>query len=182
MFTNRKTALLAIVALVSSVLIAGTGGAIAGGLIGTSQIKDSAVTSPKIKNKTIKTADIAPAARGAQSVQYRADGAVFDTANSTAVTLPGAWTTAKLGRGTWSVQLLRGGADPALFSLGQSANAGEGTADGFYLFIDGETAVVLVNAPSYSVIDDIVVTQTFATQVKTAAVSARVETGPVTGR
>lgn len=181
MFTNRKTALLAIVALVSSVLIAGTGGAIAGGLIGTNQIKDSAVTSPKIKDKTIKTTDLAPAARGAQVVQYRADGAIFDTADSTVVTLPGTWNEAKLGKGTWSVQLLRGGSEPILFSLGQSANAGEGTGDGFYLLVSGGTATVRVNAPSYSVIDHILITQTRTTQVKSATLSARARSGPVTG-
>lgn len=51
--------LISVLALV--VVVTGAGAAYAAATIGTAQLKNNAVTSPKIKNGTITTADLAPA-------------------------------------------------------------------------------------------------------------------------
>lgn len=160
---SKPSVVVAIAILISGLLIGGTGGAIAAGKIGTGQLKNNAVTSPKIKNKTVKTMDLAPSARGAKVIQYIADGAVFNGADTTAVDLPGTWNVAKLANSTWSVTLVRNGPPSYLFPLGQAANAGESSANGFYIFVNGGTATVLINGSSYGSIDEIRINRTIST-------------------
>jgi hypothetical protein len=168
-----STSPLAITGICVALLIGGTGGAIAAGQIGTNDIRNgavttaklhkNAVTSHKIHNRSVKTADLAPSARGAKVVQYIASGALLDTQNSLTVQLPGTdWTAEKIAKSSWSVELVRN-SGPILFVLGNSAPAGEGTADGFYVTIDSGVASVFVNAPSYSLIDTVRVTRTIST-------------------
>ncbi|WP_134739278.1 hypothetical protein [Nocardioides sp. 503] len=48
--------------LCGAVLLAGSGGAVAGSMITGAQIKDGTVTSADVKNKTVKPADLSPTA------------------------------------------------------------------------------------------------------------------------
>src|SRR6476619_593211 len=162
----------AVALLAAALVIGGTGGAIASGQIGTNDIRNgavttpklhnNAVTSPKIHNGSVTNADLALDARGAKVVQYVSSGALFDSQDSVTVQLPGTWTAAKLAKSTWSVGLARD-SGPTLFMLSQSANAGEGTADGFWLAGNGSGVVsVLINAPSYNSINTIRITRTIS--------------------
>lgn len=167
---SKRFPALAIAVLAAGLLIGGTGGAVAHGLIGTNDIKNNAVTSPKIKNGAVKTADLASRARGAKVTQYVVSGALLDSQDSVNVTLPGTWTAARLGNSTWTVELVRNSGH--LFMVGNSAPAGEGTSDGFYITVnDGGVATVFVNAPSYGSIDTIRVTRTARTSVSGAVVA-----------
>lgn len=166
---SKRFPTLAIAVLTAGLLIGGTGGAVAHGLIGTNDIKNRAVTSPKIKNGTVQTADLARRARGAKVTQYVVSGALLDSQNGVSVTLPGTWTAAKVGNSSWSVSLVRNSGN--LFMVGNSAPAGEGTGDGFYISFSGGVATVIVNAPSYAAIDTIRVTRTTRTSVSGAVVA-----------
>jgi hypothetical protein len=162
----------AVAIIFTGLLIGGAGGAIAAGQIGTAQIKDGAVTtrkldngavtSKKIRNSSITFADLAASAKGAKVVQYIANGALFDTQDTAVVVLPGTWNATSLGNSSWSVQLLRN-SPTVLFSLGQSAPAGESTANGFYISVNAGTASVSINASSYGFIDTIRITRTIIT-------------------
>jgi hypothetical protein len=169
---SKRFPVLAIAVLAAGLLIGGTGGAVAADLIGTNDIKKNAVTSPKIKNGAVKTVDLALRARGAKVTQYVVSGALLDSQNGVNVTLPGTWTAAQLGNSTWTVELVRNSGE--VFMVGNSAPAGEGTSDGFYLTVSGGVTTVVVNAPSYGVIDTVRVTRTTRTSVNTNAVVARI--------
>ena len=166
---SKRFPVLAIAVLAAGLLIGGTGGAVAHGLIDTNDIKNNAVTSPKIKNGAVKTADLAPLARGAKVTQYVVSGALLDSQNGVNVTLPGTWTATRLGKSTWTVELVRNSG--ALSMVGNSAPAGEGTGDGFFISVSGGVATVVVNAPSYGFIDTIRVTRTTRTSVSAAVVA-----------
>jgi hypothetical protein len=136
-----RSSRLAIAVLTAGLIMGGTGGAIATGQIGshdirngavtTSKLHNKAVTSPKIRHGAITTADLASSARGAKVVQYVASGASIN-ANFVTVRLPGIWTVSKLGKSSWSVELVSlPNPGTGLFVLSQSAPAGEGTAAGF---------------------------------------------------
>lgn len=168
---KNRPVIVAIAILAIGLLLGGTGGAIAAGQIGTNQIKDNAITSAKIKAKAVKTSDLAPSARGARVQQFVADGAAFP--GSTTVTLPGTWRRADLANSTWSVGLYRNANPAYMFMLGQSAPAGEGTADGYYLYVTGGTLNLQVNGPSYGVITSIIVTRTVATSRSNNATTSR---------
>lgn len=58
--TKRSFAVLGL--SVAALLVTSTGGAVAGALITSKQIKDNTITSADIKNKTIGTSDLSPAA------------------------------------------------------------------------------------------------------------------------
>jgi hypothetical protein len=172
---------IAIAVLTAGLIIGGTGGAIAAGQIGTNQIQNNAITTPKlhnnavtsakVKNGSVTLADLAKSARGAQVVQYVAGGALIGTQATETVQLPGTWTANKLANSSWAVQLVRTGPPSVLFSLGQSAPAGEGTADGFYIVVDSGVAKVTVSTPDYGSIDTIRITRTISTSSANATAS-----------
>ena len=167
---SKSSSALAIAVLAAGLLIGGTGGAIAHGLVDTNDIKNNAVTSPKINNGAVHTADLAPSARGAKVTQYIVSGALLDSQNSVTVRLPGTWTAGRLGKSAWTVELVRNSG--AVFMVGNSAPAGEGTGDGFFINVSGAgVATVFVNAPSYGVIDTVRVTQTTRTNVSNAVIA-----------
>ena len=174
-----RSSRLAIAVLTAGLIMGGTGGAIAAGQIGshdirngavtTSKLHNKAVTSPKIRHGAITTADLASSARGAKVVQYVASGASIN-ANFVTVRLPGIWTVSKLGKSSWSVELVSL-PNPV---LSQSAPAGEGTADGFYIVVRHHKARVFINAPSWSGIDTIRITRAISTSQVSASVSKRI--------
>ena len=166
---SKRSPALPIAVLTAGLLIGGTGGAVAAGQIGTNDIKNNAVTSPKIKNRAVRTPDLAPSARGAKVIQYVVSGALLDSQNGVNVTLPGTWTAAGLGKSTWTVELVRNSG--YVFMLGNSAPAGEGTGDGFYINVNAGVATVVVNAPSFGVIDTVRVTRTIRTSQSGAVVA-----------
>jgi hypothetical protein len=170
---------LAVAVLAAGLLIGGTGGAIAVGQIGTHDIRNgavttpklhaNAVTSPKIHNGAVTTADLASSARGAKVVQYVVSGASI-SASSLTVQLPGSnWTTAKLAKSGWSVELVRNG--DALFPLGQAAPAGESSANGFYISFNSGIAQVHINATSYAAISTVRITRTISTSQAGGAIT-----------
>jgi len=178
-----RSSRLAIAVLTAGLIMGGTGGAIAAGQIGshdirngavtTSKLHNKAVTSPKIRHGAITTADLASSARGAKVVQYVASGASIN-ANFVTVRLPGIWTVSKLGKSSWSVELVSlPNPGTGLFVLSQSAPAGEGTADGFYIVVRHHKARVFINAPSWSGIDTIRITRAISTSQVSASVSKR---------
>jgi hypothetical protein len=174
MNTNKikRPPALAVAVLTAGLLVGGTGGAMAHGLIGTNDLKNNAVTSSKINNGAVQTADLAPSARGAKVIQYVTSGALLDSQNGVTVTLPGTWNAATLGNSTWTVELVRNSGN--IFMLGNSAPAGEGTGDGFYISVNGSgVATVIVNAPSYGVIDTVRVTRTVRTSQSGAVVARK---------
>lgn len=141
------------------------------------KIKKNAVTSKKIKNGKVKTADLAPSARGAKVIQYVADGSVLDTQDSATVQLPGTWNASSLGNSSWSVELVRN-AGPVLFVLGSSAPAGETAANGFYITVTGGVASVNINAPSYNFINTIRVVRTVRTGTAASPVARPQKVAP----
>lgn len=122
---------IAMIALVvAASLVSATGGAVAGGMIGTAQIKDGAVTtkkirygavtgpklrgnaitSSKIKNGSVRTADLAVSARGSKVINYVADDGHVLGGQSITLRLPGRWTLAAIRGSAWSVRLWDGSA------------------------------------------------------------------------
>jgi hypothetical protein len=62
----------AVLIATGALLLAATGGAVAGGMVTGAQIKDGTVTSADVKNKTLKVNDLSPAA--VSSLQSGATG------------------------------------------------------------------------------------------------------------
>lgn len=172
--TLPRPSAFSIAVLTVGLLIGGTGGAIAAGQIGTNQIRNgavttsklhgNAVTSPKIDNGAVVKADLAKSARGAQVIQYVASGENIGIQNVQTVQLPGTWTSTKLANSSWAVTLFRkAGTTSVSFPLGQAATAGEGTGDGFIVYINGTVAKVQLSTPSYAAITTIRITRTVPT-------------------
>ena len=173
-----RTAVMAVAILGAGLLVGGTGGAIAAGQGGTEAVTSPALdhqaaSLPKAGNRTVSTSGSAARVRGAKVIQYIADGALLDTQNSVVVGLPGTWNARKLAQSAWSVELIRNGPTSFMFALGQSAPAGEGTNDGFYITVTGGNANVQINAESYSVIDTIRVVRTVRTSANISTTVSR---------
>jgi hypothetical protein len=127
--TTKKSTLVSLAILVGVLLVGGTSGAVAHGLIGTSDLKNNAVTSPKIKDGEVKTVDLAPGARGAKNIRYPVPGSHNFAADSLlCVSLP--VTGAQVRTSQWSVGMESGG---LYFTLG---NWGFGPSSEYRLSVD----------------------------------------------
>lgn len=95
-----------VLSMLALALALGTGAGYAAGLIGTAQFKDGAVTSAKIKDKTIATADVAAGVHGASGDRGAQGAAGIPTAverTAGAVSLPSTGGTQAIVLGPVSV-------------------------------------------------------------------------------
>lgn len=127
--TTKRSTLVSVAILVGVLMVGGTTGAVAHGLIGTGDLKNNAVTSPKIKNGTVKKNDLAPGARGAKNIRYPVPGSHDFAADSLlCVSLP--VTAEQVRTSQWSVGMETGG---LYFTLG---NWGFGPSSEYRLSVD----------------------------------------------
>jgi hypothetical protein len=155
---TRRPSILAVAILLSALLIGGTGGAIAAGQIGTGQIENGAVTTPKlannavttgkVKNGTLKSQDLAAGARGAKVIRYPVEGGHdFGADSLLCANLPGL-TADAVRSSQWSAGMEAGG---IYFTIG---NWGLGPSSEYRVSVDlnnpGRACIILAEGAGES--------------------------------